>query len=754
MITFRLHPKNTVRLSAPGKHPIGIAMRIALLSWLVGVTTLLVFVFWTIPLQKRFFLENLESKANSVVASLKEAAAGAAVNEDFASIVSTGQTMLEGDPDLEFLIVMKNDGFSLVLEQGRWRVEPKIDPYWHSRQRKPTGGILTVPVFNRRVFHYAQPFDYSGIQWGWIHAGLSLKSYDHNVSALYINTVMLALGCLSFCLLLSLLYARRVVKPIHRLQLVVGRIAGGDLSIRADKFGHDELGSLAASVNTMADALQRRDHILESIRFAADKFMRTPRWQDAIDTVLEKIGKASQVSRVYIFENSTDDAGMLFMSQRYEWVAQGIAVQLDNPLLQNLSYEDSGFSRWCELLGKNEIIPGPVAELPAIERLLLEAQDIRSILVIPIFVESAWWGFLGFDDCFAERLWTDGEKDSLRAGADMLGATISRQRFQEALMEAKATLEQRVRERTRELREQIIAKEQALTELSAAQSSLLELSRAAGMAEVATGVLHNVGNVLNSVNVSCTLLMDQLRQSRVGNVSRLADLMARPEGGLAGFLTEDPRGRRIPEYLTSLAAGLEEEHREMLQEAMSLQSRVEHVKEIVAMQQSYGGVSGVTETVSPEQLMEDALTLHAEALARHGVAVQRRYQPAPAISVDKHKVLQILLNLIHNAKYACTEGGGQEKTIILSVGRTPGSDRVVMQVSDNGTGILGENLTRIFQHGFTTRKNGHGYGLHSGALAARDLGGSLSVHSDGSGAGATFTLELPIAREIKHDTSV
>jgi signal transduction histidine kinase len=143
--------------------------------------------------------------------------------------------------------------------------------------------------------------------------------------------------------------------------------------------------------------------------------------------------------------------------------------------------------------------------------------------------------------------------------------------------------------------------------------------------------------------------------------------------------------------------------------------------------------------------MEDALKLNIEALTRHGVRVQRDYAPVPTIVIDKHKVLQILLNLINNAKYACSRDEAV-KVITLRIAAL-GSDRIRMQVADNGMGIASENLTRIFQHGFTTRESGHGFGLHSGALAARELGGSLGVHSDGPGLGATFTLDLPVRPE-------
>lgn len=721
----------------------GIAMRIALFSWMVALGTLLIFVFVTIPQQKETFLANLESKANGLAVSLHDVAAGAAVNEDYASVVSAAQTLLAGDPDLDFLIVMKNDGFSLLIEQTGWRADMQADPYWYDRDRRPMGGITTVPVFNRRVFHYAQPFDYSGIQWGWIHVGLSLKGYDHSVADLYRKTVLLALVCIVFSLLASLIYARQMVRPILRLRHLVQRIAGGDLDVRVEMDRHDELGSLADSVNTMAEALLRRDRILESVRFAAQQFLRAAKWQSVIDEVLRQIGRAADASRAYVYQNHRDDAGRLCTSQLFEWAAPGIPPQMSNPDLQAVPYLDAGFGRWHDMLGINEIISETISSMTDAQRATLAPKGIRTLIIIPIFVDGAWWGFLGLDDCLQERAWTDAEEDSLRTAADMLGATIGRQHAQEALLDAKATLEQRVTERTRELQDQVIAKEKAMADLAEAQSSLLEMSRAAGMAEVATGVLHNVGNVLNSVNVSCAMLMDHLRESRIGNVAKVAEMMVDPEGGLAHFLCEDPRGRQIPDYLTALAAELNKEQQGMFQEAELLNERIEHIKEIVSMQQSYGRVSGVAETIAPEQLMEDAVKLNANGLSRHGIKVNREYQPTAPFVIDKHKVLQILLNLINNAKHACEDNQHKEKIIILRI-HNHGQNHIRMAVADNGMGIAPENITRIFQHGFTTRRSGHGFGLHSGALAARELGGRLSVNSDGPGHGATFTLDLPL----------
>ena len=293
----------------------------------------------------------------------------------------------------------------------------------------------------------------------------------------------------------------------------------------------------------------------------------------------------------------------------------------------------------------------------------------------------------------------------------------------------------------------ITERKQAEAKLAETHRQLLDTSRQAGMAEVATGVLHNVGNVLNSVNVSTTLLTDLVRQSKVDRVTKLRDLIAAHEADLAGFLTQDARGKQIPGFLQTLSTHLTKERGELLAELEALRKNVEHIKDIVAMQQNYARVSGVSETVSVVELIDDALRMNAGAFERHGVQLVRDFKVLPLLTVEKHKVLQILVNLMRNAKYACDESGRGDKQVTLRVVAERG--RVKISVIDNGIGIPAENLTRIFAHGFTTRKDGHGFGLHSGALAARELGGSLTAFSAGPGRGATFVLDLPECSEVK-----
>lgn len=278
--------------------------------------------------------------------------------------------------------------------------------------------------------------------------------------------------------------------------------------------------------------------------------------------------------------------------------------------------------------------------------------------------------------------------------------------------------------------------------LAVAQKELLEASRLAGMAEIASGVLHNIGNALNSVNTSVALLGEQLQRSRLSNLGKAAQLLEQHREDLAAFLTESPQGRQLPDYLVQLSALLTNERDTLQRELELLRKNLDHIKEVVAMQQSYARVSSTVEDVAPAELVDEALRISEASLSRHHIAVQRDFQTVPLVRVTRHKVLLILVNLIRNAKHAMDETGRTDKEMVITLRATP-AGQVQIIVHDNGVGIPAENLTKIYTFGFTTRKGGHGFGLHSSANAAQELGGSLRGESPGVGQGATFTLELP-----------
>ncbi len=302
------------------------------------------------------------------------------------------------------------------------------------------------------------------------------------------------------------------------------------------------------------------------------------------------------------------------------------------------------------------------------------------------------------------------------------------QRREHALREANERLEQRVEERTRELKD--------------VHLQLVQSARRAGMAEIATNVLHNVGNVLNSVYTSAQLAKERMTGMRLEHVSRVANLLQEHQSDVGTFLSQDERGKNVVPFLQKLGRNLLEERQQITTLLDDVGRYTEHVGDIVKVQQNYARTPRLQEPVHLAGLVEDALRINAAGLTRHQVKVVRQLADLPPLLTDKHKVLMILVNLVSNAKYAMDGMPVAERILTVKLEHLP-HEPVRIQVHDNGMGIAPEMLTRIFQYGFTTREEGHGFGLHSSALAAQEMGGSLTVHSDGPGHGATFTLELP-----------
>ena len=365
-------------------------------------------------------------------------------------------------------------------------------------------------------------------------------------------------------------------------------------------------------------------------------------------------------------------------------------------------------------------------------------------------------------------------------------------------------------------------------ELAQMHAQTIELAREAGMAEVATGVLHNVGNVLNSAAVSAQTLGEQLRRSHADRVQAVATLLGEHQDDLPRFLRHNARGRVLPRYLSNLAQRLDREHHQMAEELSLLDRQLEHIRDIVATQQIYGQARGVDQPLELSELLDQAVELHASALSELGVEVLREYGEVPRLTSDRRRILQVFSNLISNAQHALaqvvpsarrltlrtgsgamarssTECGAAAHGATVSgatahssaesgaaeIGSTahgtrssattwhsaaparrasqeraqdqprqheqsaqadradgpPAGEYAWAEVEDSGVGIAAELGARIFAYGFTTREDGHGFGLHISALSAAELGGRLTAHSAGPGQGARFRLELPLKRK-------
>ena len=540
----------------------------------------------------------------------------------------------------------------------------------------------------------AQPVMLDGKREGTLYLVADLQAMTSQLLKLYGGIFALVLAAsLLLAFLLSSQFLRFVTNPILRLAGTARTIAHHhDYSVRATKVCGDEVGGLTDAFNQMLAQIQSQDNALQNAQQELQQ--QVTALQREISE--RKRAEAGHARLTAILETTPDivisanPTGTPFYLNRAGREILGVTQGTDMFMMKTLDF----YPEWAREIISKEGMPGAIQNGSWAGETAIRTHEGKEVHVSQVLIAHKN---------------SDGE---VQYFSTVMRDMTERREAEEALR--------------------------------LSQQKLLQASRIAGMAEVATGVLHNIGNVLNSVNVSAGLVVEKLRRSKAPKLAKAAALLTDHDSDLGEYLTNDVNGQQLPGYLTKLGEFFVTENEELLNEVDQLNRNIEHIKEVVAMQQSYAKVSGVFENLPAHQLVEDAIAMNIGAFERHGVEVDRQFSPVPLIRVDRHKVLQILINLIRNAKYALDDVERLDKKLVISVS-APNDRYVHIVVSDNGIGISAENLTRIFAHGFTTRKGGHGFGLHSGAIAAHSMGGAITVASAGIGQGATFTLELPVA---------
>lgn len=300
----------------------------------------------------------------------------------------------------------------------------------------------------------------------------------------------------------------------------------------------------------------------------------------------------------------------------------------------------------------------------------------------------------------------------------------------------------------KEVSERKIAEEKALTlnkELQAIQQKLVYASRQAGMAEIAASVLHNIGNVLNSAGISIDQLKEKLSEVLYQKVDKIADFIKAHASNLPDYMQNDDRGKLLPEYLPVLFHQIQENKSKMLEDIQRLITQHSMMKEILAAQAGLSKSISFQESVSLPNLLDTSLNivLPEKIQTNKQITISKNYNYYKLIDTDKVLMMQVLVNLLKNAKEAVLASESKLREIEISVNHDDKKNEVSVSIEDTGIGIEADQLEKIFEFGYTNKKSGHGFGLHNCALIVKQLGGKLIVESQGKEKGAIFTLTLP-----------
>ena len=528
------------------------------------------------------------------------------------------------------------------------------------------------------------------------------KSGDALTSSLEqirIYTISLLAFALSIGLLLSAMITRGILPPIRELMEAARHVASGDLNAEVNVKSKDEIGMLGGSFNTMVNVLREAE--LEKQQY------------------LDNLEKLNSELEERVTKRTADlERSEARIRTIYDNVGEGIVVIDEKGYIDSIN--------------------------PAAQRIFsLDNKDVIGMHAIFLLADKNYSDLTKSDAYIDDK---DGpfKTNNTKHPVELEGKRMDGSSFP---MEMVVTGMKLGDENMRAcIVRDITLRREAKARLEEAQSSIVNAAHKSGMAEMATGVLHNIGNILNSVNVSVEVVSRIARNSKVSGLSKANAMLSENMGNIGEFLSNDNKGKKLPEYYLKLGEILEDELAEIVEESKSLSEKTTMMKEVISTQQSYATAGSFTEEFQVAPLIDDALKVQEASLHKWGVSVVKSYIEAPDISAQKSKLLQVITNLIKNAKEATIENdeNNKEKEIKIEIGLYKNKS-VYISIYDNGCGIEKDNLSNIFNHGFTTKETGHGFGLHTSANSMTEMGGTLTASSDGHKMGSCFTVSIPIA---------
>jgi PAS domain S-box-containing protein len=502
----------------------------------------------------------------------------------------------------------------------------------------------------------------------------------------YLDILIFFIAVMVSLSVIKLIISRWITRPLIKAAALARTMAEGNLSLKLDIHQNDEIGELAHAMNVMAGKVEESHMLLEQENMKLEKEIAERK-----KTELELL----QVSQAV---NSASDAIGMYSKDGIHFY-------------QNEAYTDLFGYKIEELNSEG----GP--------SVLLADQSLLDEIFQIVMKGNTWTREIETISRSGERIPIFCRVHPIKDNSGNIGGIMG--------------IFTDIRERKK-----------AEAELEAAHKQLVETARLVGRADVTAGILHNVGNVITSVNVTANSLKEEIRQSKIPNFVKAAGMFKEHEHDLADFLIKDKKGRKLPVYLTALSKHLQEEWKDCSLRLNELCNHVKIITELIAVQQAPDSSAGLTEVVSAAELLENAFRINAPSMTAHGIEIVPKFEKTPPCRLDHNKFMQIIINLLSNARNALKVSNNAPKTITVGL-KKKGDNRFLIEVVDNGIGIFKENINKVFELGFTTKKKGQGFGLHIAAIHAMEMGGKLTAYSAGPGKGASFILELPLRQKDK-----
>lgn len=518
-------------------------------------------------------------------------------------------------------------------------------------------------------------------------------------------TTLLLAFALGIGLLLSITITKSILPPIRKLMEAARHVANGDLSAKVHVTTKDEIGLLGGSFNAMVDGLREAE--LEKQKHTSKLETLNAKLEDRVTSRTIELERSEARIRA-IFDN----------------VGEGIIVINDKGYIDSIN--------------------------PTAQRIFcVDRKEVIGIHVIFLLADKVYDHLtkcVDYDDEKHGPFKTSNSKHAIELeGKRMDGSTFPMEMIVTSMALGKNKM------RTCIVRD-ITPRKQAENRLAEAQKSIVDAAHKSGMAEMATGVLHNIGNILNSVSVSVEEVSRIARNSKVQGLIKANSMLLDNMDNIGEFLSNDSKGKKLAEYYMKIGEIINNELNYIIDESKSLSEKTTMMKEVITTQQAYATAGIFTEEFQVAPLIEDALKVQEASLQKWGVDVIKHIAKTPNVAAQRSQLLQVITNLIKNAKEATAENDNQNrhKEIVIEID-SYNEKTVFVSVYDNGCGIHENNLANIFNHGFTTKENGHGFGLHTSANSMTEMGGSLTASSDGPQLGACFTVSIPIADTIKYN---